>query len=421
MIATPVNSDPGATRRLGSASAPVSAAERVHELDVLRGVALFGVFLMNMLGFASDGLMATEQQLLSLPTAPADAVASQLADWLVADKANTLFAFLFGLGFYLQMQRLEARGVDFDRIYVRRLAVLLGFGIVHTLFFWSWDILNTYALAGFALFALRDAKDRTLLWGGLLLALFSLTAHEVLAEFASLNEWHGWPSPYADEAVLARQEASLAGDYWGLFRLFAEYTLVDYLLNGLIIAWILYALGRFMIGAWVGRRGWLQNARAFLPGFRRMLQVALPVGLIAEGIACILRYYGDSGRLPSWEHWELLGDALHMLAVPVLATGYLCAIVVGMHTPGAQRWLAPFANAGRMALTNYVMQSLFYAFILFGVGPGLALAGRIGSATVVVLVAIAFATQIVASRWWLRHFRYGPLEWLWRRLTYGRW
>ena len=109
------------------------------------------------------------------------------------------------------------------------------------------------------------------------------------------------------------------------------------------------------------------------------------------------------------------------MAVPVLATGYLCAIVVGMHTPGAQRWLAPFANAGRMALTNYVMQSLFYAFILFGVGPGLALAGRIGSATVVVLVAIAFATQIVASRWWLRHFRYGPLEWLWRRLTYGRW
>ena len=405
----------------GSTSAPVSAAERVHELDVLRGVALYGVFLMNMLGFAGDGLMATEQQLLSLPTAPADAVASQLADWLVADKANTLFAFLFGLGFYLQMQRLESRGVDFDRIYVRRLTVLLGFGIVHTLFFWSWDILNTYAIAGFALFALRDAKDRTLLWGGLLLALFSLTVHEVLAEFAGLNDWHGWPSPYADEAVLARQEASLAGDYWGLFRLFAEYTLVDYLLNGLIVGWVLYALGRFMIGAWVGRRGWLQDARAFLPGFRRVLRVALPAGLIGEGLACILRYYGDSGRLPDWEHWGLLGDALHMLAVPVLAAGYLCAVVAGMHTPRAQRWLAHFAHAGRMALTNYVAQSLFYAFILFGVGPGLALAGRIGSATVVAMVTLAFATQIVASRWWLGHFRYGPLEWLWRRLTYGRW
>jgi uncharacterized protein len=244
--------------------------------------------------------------------------------------------------------------------------VLLGFGIVHTLFFWSWDILNTYALAGFALFALRDAKDRTLLCGGLLLALFSLTFHEVLAEFAGLNDWHGWPSPYADEAVLARQEASLAGDYWGLFRLFAEYTLVDYLLNGLIVGWVLYALGRFMIGAWVGRRGWLQDARAFLPGFRSLMRIALPVGLVGEG-------------------------------------------------------LAHFAHAGRMALTNYVAQSLFYAFILFGVGPGLALAGRIGSTTVVAMVTVAFATQIAASRWWLGHFRYGPLEWLWRRLTYGRW
>jgi len=417
----PVRNDSGAPASGSHESGPVSIAERVHELDVLRGVALYGVFLMNMLGFAGDGLMATEQQLLLLPTAPADAVASQLADWLVADKANTLFAFLFGLGFYLQMQRLESRGVDFDRIYVRRLTVLLGFGIVHTLFFWSWDILNTYALAGFVLFALRDAKDRTLLWGGLLLALFSLTVHELLAEFAHLNDWHGLPSPYADEAVLARQQASLAGDYWGLFRLFAGYTLVDYLLNGLVVGWVLYALGRFMIGAWVGRRGWLQAAHAHLPGFRRVLQVALPAGLIGEGLACILGYYGDSGRLPDWEHWELLGDALHMLAVPVLATGYLCAVVVGLQTQGNRSWLAHFAPAGRMALTNYVAQSLFYAFVLFGVGPGLALAGRIGSASVVAIVTIAYASQIAASRWWLGRFRYGPLEWLWRRLTYGRW
>ena len=112
-----------------------------------------------------------------------------------------------------------------------------------------------------------------------------------------------------------------------------------------------------MIGAWVGRRGWLQDAHAFLPGFRRVLRIALPVGLISEGLACILRYYGDSGRLPDWEHWELLGDVLHMLAVPVLAAGYVCAVVVGMNAPATQRWPAHFAHAGRMALTNYVAQA----------------------------------------------------------------
>jgi uncharacterized protein len=129
--------------------------------------------------------------------------------------------------------------------------------------------------------------------------------------------------------------------------------------------------------------------------------------------------YGDSGWLPDWEHWGLLGHALHMLAVPVLATGYLCAVVVGLQTLGNRWWLAHFASAGRMALTNYVAQSLFCAFVLFGVGPGLALAGRIGSASVFAIVTLAYAGQIAASRWWLGRFRQGPMEWLWRRLTYG--
>lgn len=387
---------------------------------MLRGLALYGVFLMNMLGIAGAGLMATEQQLLALPTAAIDAVVLQLAEWLVADKANTLFAFLFGLGFYLQMQRLGARGVDFQRIYLRRLTVLLGFGIVHTVFFWSWDILNTYALAGFLLYALRRATDRTLLTGGLLLALCSLPAHELLDRHAGLQDWHGWPSPYSDEAVLARQAASTAGDYWGLVRLFGEYTLVDYLLNGLVAGWIGYALGRFMIGAWVGRRGWLQRATVLLPGFRRVLRVALPLGLIVEGLAQLVGYHGDSGRLGDGEGWALLAGAMHAVAVPILAAGYLCAAVVGLRTPALRRLLAPFASAGRMALSNYVGQSLFHALVLFGVGPGFALAGRVGSAAVVVVVTVAFAFQVQASRWWLERFRYGPLEWLWRRLTYGR-
>src|SRR5262245_2829544 len=127
-----------ATRSHGDAT-PVSADERVTEMDVLRGVALFGVFVMNFTGFAC-GLMATEPQTLSLPTAGLDASVDGVLEWLVEDKANTLFAFLFGLGFYLQMTRLEARGVDFDRIYLRRLAVLLVIGLVHFNFLWTWDI-----------------------------------------------------------------------------------------------------------------------------------------------------------------------------------------------------------------------------------------------------------------------------------------
>src|SRR6185503_18867709 len=110
----------------------------VQVMDVLRGVALFGVFLVNMTGFASANVMATEEQLLSLPTAALDLTLLDIIEWLFVDKANTLFAFLFGLGFYLQMQRLEARGADFERLYRRRLWVLLGIGAIHLFFIWTW-------------------------------------------------------------------------------------------------------------------------------------------------------------------------------------------------------------------------------------------------------------------------------------------
>lgn len=152
---------------------PTSARDRIEEMDVLRGVALFGVVLANMVGFSTFDIVATGQQLLSLPTAPLDGALLQLSFVLINDKANTLFAFLFGLGFYLQMQRAQARGADFERIYLRRLTVLLCIGLVHILLVWNWDILHLYALAGFALFALRRVSTRTLLVAGLVCTLFS--------------------------------------------------------------------------------------------------------------------------------------------------------------------------------------------------------------------------------------------------------
>jgi uncharacterized protein len=121
----------------GTGAAPVAAAERVVLMDVLRGVALFGVFLMNLLPFAGQGVMSTETQLQSLPTAGIDYALRNVLYWLVADKANTIFAFLFGLGFYLQMTRLEARGRDAEAIYRRRLTVLLVIGIAHNFLLWN--------------------------------------------------------------------------------------------------------------------------------------------------------------------------------------------------------------------------------------------------------------------------------------------
>jgi len=399
----------------------VDANDRVFAMDVLRGVALFGVLLANMVFFAHDPFMATSQQLLALPTVGLDGALYEVIRWLVAGKAYTLFAFLFGLGFYLQMQRAGSRGARFESIYLRRLTVLLLFGVAHALFVWAWDILHLYALAGFTLFALRRASDRLLLFGGLALALFGLPMHEAWMEYSSYAEWHGRSSPYTDVAIIARQTASTSGSYFDAFGAMLDFTLTDWVLSGLFLGWLAWSLGRFMVGAWVGRRGWIQDAQAHLPGFRRVTRIVLPAGLIFCGLGLLLQIQAEAGWLPVWEHWEFSGKVLHLIATPVLTMGYVCAIVVALRTPRGRTLLAPFAQAGRMALSNYVGQSLIIGFVLFGAGPGLGMAGRIGTTALTAVVIVAFSAQVAFSSWWLMHYRYGPLEWLWRALTYGRW
>jgi uncharacterized protein len=395
---------------------PVSQGERVATMDVLRGIALFGVFLMNMVGFGHSGMMATESQLEALPTAAWDFALHDVLDWLFIDKANTTFAFLFGLGFYLQMQRLEKRGADFARIYRRRLFVLLVIGVLNLYLVWTWDILHLYALAGFALLAMRRLSNRALLAAGILCAAFGRTAQKSLAEFAGAATWTGAPDPYATPAVVVRQQLSEQGDYAGLVGNFFDWVWVDYLSSGLILGWLLYALGRFLLGAWVGRHEWIARARDFLPGWRRVTRWALPGGLILEGVAVLL---GESARLVDFEHREFLSDAVHLIAVPLLATGYIGAIVIGFQGERGRRLLAPFAFPGRMALTNYLAQGFICAFVLFGVGPGLGLAGKIGTCALTAIVVVGYTGQLWFSRWWLSRYQYGPAEWAWRALTYG--
>jgi len=396
--------------------APVSAADRIQLMDVLRGVALFGVFLVNFTAFAGAQIMATELQLLSLPNAPFDLTLFDVLSWLFTDKANTLFAFLFGLGFALQLQRLEGRGVDFEALYRRRLTVLLVIGVVHFFFVWTWDILHLYALAGFLLLPLRRLSNRGLVIAGVLLAAFGRTTQKALGEFGSPGSWSGVPGGYADSDVLLRQQISGSGDYFHLVNNFFEWVFIDYLASGLILGWLCYALGRFLIGAWVGRRGWVAHATDFLPGWRQLLRIALPAGLVLDGFATML---AKSSWLPEWEHREFLADAVHLLAVPVLSAGYLAGIVVAFQGGLGRRLLAPFAAVGRMALTNYLSQSLVIGFVLFGIGPGLALAGKIGTTVIVGIVIGFFAVQVQVSRWWLGRYEYGPMEWVWRAFTYG--
>lgn len=394
---------------------PVTERERITELDVLRGVALFGVLLMNFVGFAGPHIMATEAQLAALPTAAADRIVYFATVWLVGDKANTMFATLFGLGFYLQMKRGEGRP-GFERRYSRRLFWLLVFGWLNAIFLWIWDILNLYALAGFALLAMRRWRTRTLLAVGIIAALYSDKLQDWWTSAAGLTLVP--VSPYSEAAVLERQAAAMSGSYARIAETMWAWTWMEWLAGGLMAAWFIYALGRFALGACIGRSGILDNIPKYLPLLRRIAVIALPLGL-AVSLAIKLMSEGLWQPLEMGEGAKTLGDVLRSPAALLLAAGYAAGIVIALHTPWGKRLFGVFAPVGRMALTNYLAQGLIYAFVLFGVGPGLGLAGRIGSTAVFAICIAFFAFQVAFSRWWLARYRFGPMEYVWRTLTYG--
>ena len=392
---------------------PVGEQERIAELDVLRGLALFGVLAINFNGIAGPGFGMTEAQAAALPTATLDYYTNWIVRWLMSDKANTVFATLFGLGFYLQMQR--GRGKPgFEGRYARRLSWLLLFGLLNMFFLWPWDILHLYALAGFFQFTMRRWSTRALVIFGVAAALYSDKLHAWVIDLLALPLLNS-DSFTADAGILQRQEVMNSGDYPAIVAHWAGFTWYDWVGSTMMLAFIVYALGRFALGAAIGRSGILDDVERFLPLLRKIAWIGIPVGL-ACGVMVRLMF---TGAIVEYDTAEAVGNALRSPAALVLAAGYCASVVLALRKSWGRRLFGPFGPVGRMALTNYVAQGLIYAFVLTGVGPGLALDGKVGAFIILLICIVFFGFQVAYSHWWLARFRFGPMEWLWRALTYG--
>jgi uncharacterized protein len=398
-----------------AASLPTAMADRFVVMDVLRGFALFGVMLVNLYQLGGEEVLATSAQLAALPSAGLDAVLQFGVALLVYDKANTLFAFLFGFGFWVQMERLQARGAAFASIYLRRTGILLIVGLVHLLGLFAWDILHVYAVAGLVLLVCRGLPERVLLGLGLALMLFGKPIVSWLADASGISG-PNLEIAYSDTAVLARQDAALSGDFGAWVAAMNQFLYLEWLLAGGVVGWIIYVLGRFFMGAWVARQGWIQNAGQHQGLFRRWLWPLLITGLVFETINLLTEDVPEEallGLVP------VARTVLHAVATPLIAAGYVCAIVLLFHGK-TLRWLVqPFASVGQMALTNYLLQSVAIVLVLTAAGPGLGLAGKAGISTFLAITIVVYALQILFSSIWMRHFAFGPAEWLWRALTYG--
>lgn len=400
--------------------APIPQAERIQIVDSLRGFALFGILLVNMAIF-----YAPFQQIL-FPVDPTavwyDRAATWLIHFLAEGKFYTLFSLLFGLGLTLLMDRIQARGGRFVPLYLRRLFILLLIGLVHAFLIWPGDILIVYALLGALLIFFRKAKPRTLLiWAVILMAIPLLFN---LGSLALIELGRAVPEGAAQiDAALAEVEAGYLADIEqadrvypsGTFREITAQRAYDYTSLGLISFFALgfNVLGLFLIGIYLGKRQIFQNLETNRPLLRKLLLWGLLLGLPANAIYATLIM--DTVRFaPSGA--ALFATLAHGIGAPLLSLGYVAALSLLSTTPVWRARLKVLAPVGQMALTNYLMQSIVCTFIFYGYGLGFF--GQIGAAAGILLTIVIFLLQIPLSHWWMKRYRYGPAEWLWRSLTY---
>jgi uncharacterized protein len=401
--------------------APVSARERIDTVDIVRGFALFGILAVNMAYFSHPiySLLGG----LHIGATPADRAVEWLIRFLADGKFYSLFSLLFGLGLALQMERAEARGAAFAPLYARRLGVLLLIGLAHAFLVWTGDILVIYALLGFVLLLFRKRSPRALLiWAGVFIALPILfmalsVASLELARFspeATAEIERSVAETKADYAARAAQATLVyaKGDY---LQITAQRARDLAFIAPFTLFFAPSILAMFLLGLYAGRRRIAQDIAGHRPFIRRAaiwgLALGLPLNLVyaATGEAA-------SRTIPTT--LTEIGVIAWGLGAPALSIGYAAALTLLAQRDRWRRRLAPLAAAGRMALSNYLLQSLVCTFIFYSYGLGLF--GQVGAAAGLALTIVIYALQLPLSVWWLRRFQYGPAEWLWRSLTYGR-
>jgi uncharacterized protein len=422
-------------------SLPPDGGARIPSLDLVRGVAVLGILLANipLFSYPADllGNRAGDGSL-------ADRVVVSLTLFVIDNKFITLFSILFGAGLALQADRARTAGRPFTAYYLRRLGWLFLIGLAHALLLWFGDILTGYAIVGvFALFLGRlrprgvwVALAVCFAWAYALLLL--LTVAIPLAGEVELRQWVEEkrdpvvkkqaealerPVPFLELSPSAPPLSSGSLDLYFSPRnqelIYQRGTFADMVVNRAVLLFLFacqfwpaigwYLLGCFLLGTQLLRLGLFQDPGRHRVLLRRLILFGLGWGVLCHTAAVIV-YWRDPDGAFSWffNLWGALAQAL----------GYLGLLLLWSQS-GRAEWLQRRLRAvGRMALTNYLMQSLLCSFVFYSYG--LALYGRVDRTEALGVVAAIWLLQLALSPVWLHFFHMGPVEWVWRCLADGR-
>jgi uncharacterized protein len=398
-----------------SVSLDAPSSERIAIVDILRAFALLGIIINH----SAMSFLAGPQPVPNFNSfSSVDRVVNNLAELITFGKFFAIFSFLFGMSFAIQLDNAARKGSSFAGRFAWRLTILLAIGFVHSMFF-SGDVLLIYALLGFLLIPCRKLKSRTLVILGLVLAL---NIPGLLLGIARVNA----PPPTAEQQQEAAQfQLQFAESAQEQYRIkqsgtageIVEMNLTDSMLNKLIFLlftgrlWITF--GYFLLGLWAGRVSLFRETEVNRNLLRKLLLWAGIAALITSAIH-ILYPTSFAGSEPTLA--GVLAYFAFTTQQSTLAAFFLSALTLFYWKRPTQMLWPHLAATGKMGLTTYLLQTVFGIVLFFGIGFGLL--GKIGVAASVACAIAFFVFEILFATWWLRRFNMGPIEWVWRSLTY---
>lgn len=400
---------------------PITTTERIAYLDILRGISILFIYTANILVFSGIVFLPKDTPLREY-TLPTDELLGFFSYVLVDGKFYSLFSMLFGIGCVIQYNNLKSHNKAFAPFFRKRMFWLLIFGLIHLFLFWPGDILTLYAILGFFLIYLIKKSNRILLIWAVVLILFPLVnwafinytgifypglsfqvSTEIYQFFGMpLTEMNGFPQP--DLAAYLLNDNVLDFFKMNLGNGFARIGMV--LSEGRLFK----VLGIFLIGIWAGRKILTSNLLDNSKFLKKVLIAGLLLGLPFNVLRGYLQFYAD---VP--ETIDFFKTLTYALGTVPLALAYAAGIaLLAKNGVSFLNWFKP---VGKTALSNYLFQTGFSIILFYGFGFNLV--GKFGFTYIMLIGLGVFITQIIMSKVWLSYFRYGPMEWLWRKLTYG--
>ena len=394
---------------------PVKPSERYIILDALRGFALLGVCLANYPEFSLYTFQPAETA-AAMPSAGIDRVVRFLQYMFIDGKFYTLFSLLFGMGFSIIISHAAQRGGGGFKLFYRRMAVLALIGFIHLMFIWSGDILMLYALMGMVLPLFRNVSDRGLLgWA----AFFLLLPVVVDATTQALGVRLSAPAVEAQWYYCGKYGITEENFGYWLRDADSYREVFQFLVQGALVRVQEFVdgnryfkvMGLFIIGYYVGRRKLYAGMAARKRQLRKLAAAGFALGV---PLSAVYAWSAVNGHpLGTSAHTVLYLVSVYPMGFAYV--GCLCLLYVKAEHAAVWRWLAA---PGRMALTNYIGQSVAGMFIFYGIGAGLG--AGVGLAATELVALGVFALQALFSMAWLRYCQFGPLEWVWRMLNYGK-